>query len=324
MKKFGLLLSAMMIAGTSTMHAQMDNSIKINEVLTNNTVSLQDEYGKHEAWIEIANISFSTYDIRGMYLTTDRSVLDRKMSVQERVKRMSIVPNDESRTKLTARQHLVFYANSQPTLGALHLSLKIDANKPTWIGLYNGNAVDLVDSVTVPTLGVNMSYARASDGAKEWQTKSPEFVTGGISNVYKVSESKVAKVKREDPSGFGITALSMGIVFFCLALLWIFFTIFGTIMEHREAAAKMANKQPIKPITKTVAKTVEIGHKTNVILQDGLKSKGIDKEIYMAVIGMALSQYEDNVHDVESGIITIKEKSTDWNDEYIQMTQFHE
>ena len=40
---------------------------------------------------------------------------------------------------------------------------------------------------------------------------------------------------------------------------------------------------------------------------------------------MALKQYEDDVHDVESGIITIKQKaSSPWNDEFHQMTQFHQ
>ena len=92
-----------------------------------------------------------------------------------------------------------------------------------------------------------------------------------------------------------------------------------------ETAKKVANTQPIKPITKTVEKTAEIGHKTGVILQEGLKTKGIDKEVYIAVIGMALKQYEDDVHDVESGIITIKQKtSSPWNDEFHQMTQIHQ
>ena len=44
----------------------------------------------------------------------------------------------------------------------------------------------------------------------------------------------------------------------------------------------------------------------------------------MAVIAMALKQYQDNVHDVESGVITIKPKNTDWNMELPLMTQFHE
>ena len=71
-------------------------------------------------------------------------------------------------------------------------------------------------------------------------------------------------------------------------------------------------------------KTAEIGHKTGIILQEGLKTKGIDKEVYMAVIAMALKQYEDDVHDVESGIITIAPKKSVWNNEFLQMTQFHE
>jgi hypothetical protein len=90
-----------------------------------------------------------------------------------------------------------------------------------------------------------------------------------------------------------------------------------------ETAKKVAHHQPIKPITKTVEKTLEVGHKTGIILQEGLKTKGIDKEVYMAVIGMALKQYQDDVHDVESGVITIKSKETGWDDEYSQMTQFH-
>jgi hypothetical protein len=95
-------------------------------------------------------------------------------------------------------------------------------------------------------------------------------------------------------------------------------------MRHQEMAKKVINQQPIKPITKTVEKTIEVGHKTGVILKDGFDSKGIDREVYMAVIGMALKQYEDDVHDVESGIITIKSKETGWDDEYQQMTHFHE
>jgi len=327
MKKFGLLFGALLLAGTSTMRAQMDASIKLNEVMTSNSASLQDEYGQHPAWVEIENISHSTYNIRGMYLTTDRSVLDRNMSVPERISRMSIIPNGDERTNLSGRQHLVLFLGSKPNLGSLHLSVPVDATKPLWIALYNGNATQLIDSVTVPVLAADQSLARiANNGTRaDWEVKSADRVTPGISNITTVSESKIEKFKREDPYGIGMAIMAMGIVFFCLALLWIVFTLFGLLMNHMETARKVANKQPIKPITKTVEKTAEIGHKTGVILQEGLKTKGIDKEVYMAVIGMALKQYEDDVHDVESGIITIKQKSSSpWNDEFHQMTQFHQ
>jgi Na+-transporting methylmalonyl-CoA/oxaloacetate decarboxylase gamma subunit len=325
MKKSSFLLGLLAVI-CLPMHAQMDASIKLNEVLTDNQSSLIDEYGTHHAWVEIANISHSTYNIRGMYLTTDRSVLDKSMSVPERVKRMSIIPNGDARTNLSGRQLLVFQLNSQPTKGSLHLAVKVDPSKPTWIALYNGNATQLIDSVTVPVLQADQSYARiANNGASaDWEVKSGDRVTQGIQNMTTVSESKVEKFKREDPYGIAMAIMAMGIVFLCLALLWIFFTLFGMFMRHQETAKKVINTQPIKPITKTVEKTMEVGHKTGVILQEGLKTKGIDREVYLAVIGMALQQYRDDVHDVESGVITIKHRDTEWDDEYTQMTHFHD
>ena len=173
-------------------------------------------------------------------------------------------------------------------------------------------------------MAVNQSYARHSDGSAKWDVKPYDAVTPGISNYIAVEETKIAKLKREDPHGFGITVMAMGIVFFCLALLFVFFTFFGMFMRHQNTVKKVGNIQPLKAGVKTVEKTIEVANKTSTLLQDGLKLKGIDKEVYIAVISMALKQYQDDVHDVESGIITIKPKTTDWNQELPQMTQFHE
>ena len=321
MNKTRLLLSGLLLASTSAVMAQGAKNIRLNEVMTNNTASIQDEYGQREAWIELENTSFTTYNIRGMYLTTDRSVLNPEMTVPERIKRMTIIPNGEPRTQIGGRQHIMFFGNSNPAQGKLHLSLKVPMSEPVWIGFYNGNAEELIDSVTVPALAANQSFARHGN---QWSVKSAENVTPGIENFIKTDETKDAKLKREDPHGIGITLLAMGIVFFCLALLFIFFWIFGVIMNHLDTAKKVANTQPIKPITKTVEITHDLAHATGNILQDGLGKKGIDKEVYIAVISMALKQYQDDVHDVESGIITIKTKDTGWSDEYSQMTHFHD
>ena len=321
-----LLLGSLLALASLPMLAQMDASIKLNEVMTQNEKSLIDEHGARNALLEIANISYSTYNIRGMYVTTDRSVLDKKMSVPERVKRMSQIPNGDERTNLSGRQLIVFQLGSQPHKGSLHLSAKVNATEPTWIALYNGNATQLIDSVTVPPLGADQSYARVANNgtAQDWEVKSADRVTIGIQNQTVVSESKVEKFKREDPHGFGMAVMAMGIVFFCLALLWITFTLFGMVMRHMDTAKKVAQHQHIKPITKTVEKTVEVAHATSNVLKEGFDKRGIDMEVYMAVIGLALRQYEDDIHDVESGVITIKPKDTDWDDEYSQMTHLHE
>jgi Na+-transporting methylmalonyl-CoA/oxaloacetate decarboxylase gamma subunit len=321
MNRVKILLSGLLLMSASTMFGQGAKNIRINEVLTNNTANIQDEYGNHEAWIELENTSFTTYNVRGMYFTTDRSVLDPNMSVPERIKRMSVIPNGDPRTQIGGRQHLVFFCNSNPAQGKLHLSLKVPMSEPLWIAFYNGNAEELIDSVSIPALSADQSYARHGN---KWSVKSAENVTPGIENFIKTDETKDAYLKREDPHGFGITLLAMGIVFFCLAVLFLFFWVFGLIMRHLDTAKKVVNAQPIKPITKTVEVTHDIAHATGNILQDGLKTRGIDKEVYIAVISMALKQYQDDVHDVESGIITIKSKDTGWSDEYSQMTHFHD
>ena len=162
MNKIASLLGIMLI-GCTSVFAQGAKNIKINEVLTNNTASIQDEFGAHGAWIELVNTAFSSYNIRGMYITTDKSVLDPKMSVPERMKRMSIIPNGDSRTALSARKHIIFYMGNNPAEGSLHLSAKMDSTTQ-WVALYDGNAIDLIDSVSIPALKANCSYARHRDG----------------------------------------------------------------------------------------------------------------------------------------------------------------
>ena len=119
----------------------------------------------------------------------------------------------------------------------------------------------------------------------------------------------MARLKQDDPHGFGISILCMSVVFLCLALLFVFFKIFGFVADRQKKIAKV---QPIKPIIETGKKIEEVRQITKNILQDGLETRGRDKEIYIAVISMALMQYQEDVHDVESGVLTIKEHQTPW------------
>lgn len=311
MKRIGVLLVLTISACVSLM-AQGAKNIKINEVLTCNDASIVDEFGQKEAWIEFCNTSFSTINIRGMYVTTDRSVLDKSLSAPQRQAKMSLIPSGEERTTLAGHQYIVFFCNSNPKEGNLHINAKVDCGKPLWVALYDGNGIDLIDSISVPVLKANESYARVKDGSSKWEVRDSARVTPGIANA-SIENNKIARTKAEDPHGFAITILAMGTVFICLALLFVFFLILGIVMDHLHTAKKIAHTHPFKPVTKTVEKVDEVRHKTSVILQDGLQSKGIDKEVYIAVISMAMKQYQDDVHDVEPGIISIKPRTTNWN-----------
>ena len=288
MKKLELILSIGFITSLPTW-SQGAKSIRITEVMTNNRTSIVDEYGAHKSWVELSNSSFTTYNIRGMFLTTDRRVLDKKMSPEERRKLMCPLPNNEE------------------IADAFH-------EKNNWIALYDGNAVDLIDSISIPWLAADQSYALNND-FKTWKISKADEVTPGYLP-QSTGLSKPQMLKKTDPHGYGIAILSMGIVFSCLALLFIFFWAFGAYMKHKQRIARATEKHAnllYKTGKKTIEVTSEISHKTNVMLKDGLTTKGIDKEIYMAVISLALKEYLEDVHDIESGIITIKPKQTRWN-----------
>ena len=214
MKKIKLLTTLLVLCSLTSM-GQGAKNIKINEVMTRNTASIVDEYDNHIPWVELANVSFSTFNVRGMYVATDTAVLNPRLSVPERIAMMSCIPSNETRTNMGGRQYLALFLNSIPSRGSRHLSSTIDSSKPVWIGLYDGNAVDLIDSVSVPVMNENTSYARVEDGSNEWEVKATDAVTPGIENYIHVTESKIAQIKRDDPHGFGITVLSMGIVFSC-------------------------------------------------------------------------------------------------------------
>ena len=305
------------------MFAQGAKNIIISEVQTQNITGIKDAFGSNLPWVELENTSYTTYNVRGMYITTNKAVLNQQLSAPERIRLMSAIPSGDDRTSLGARKHLLLYLGSNPAHGSLHLSAPLSAEGPQWVALYNANGVELIDSVTIPALLADESYTFLSG---RWMVREARSVTPGIANravAESTHKSKIDKFKEHDPHGFAMAFMAMGIVFMCLALLWLFFMLFGLLMRHLETAKRVVYKQPIKPIAKTVEITAEIGHKTSNILQEGFDKKGIDMEVYMAVIGMALRQYEDDVHDVESGIITIRPKDTEWDAEYSQMTHFH-
>ncbi len=293
---------------TLALCAQGSRNLKITEVVTANTDGLVDEYGRRSAWIEITNISWTTVNVRSCYLTTDRRALDKNLSVPERVKLMSLVPKGDEATSLTAQQRIVFFADGQTNLGTLHTNFVLVSGEENFIALFDGNGETLIDSLTVPPLAENQSYARLLDNEGEekgWKVLDAGDVTSGYPNRgQEKAVDKVAEFKEKDPYGVALSLLAMSIVFGCLAFLYVFFRIFGWFMLRLTKLARV----------KAIRKIRESANKVAVIAKEGMESRGVNMETYMAVIGMALHEYENDVHDVESNVLTLHtEEHSDWN-----------
>ncbi len=294
-----ILLTTLLLLCTKAVQGQIATNLKISEVVVDNPSGLIDEYGQRNAWIEICNTSWGTVNLRNCYLTTDRKALE-EMPVPERVKLMSLIPPGDSRTKLKAKEHIVFFADARPNLGTLHTKFKLTPGQENFIALFDGNGHTLLDSVTIPANTFKgYSYARFSteDGkGVVWKWCKPQDVTPGSANSStEMASNKVAEFKEKDPHGFGMSILGMGIVFCCLILLAIFFTLFGKIFARIDKKKSETGGEEI-PTDK----------------QNTGDSATEDEGVVVAVISMALRKALYDLHDNESGVLTIKRRRTNW------------
>jgi len=224
------------------------------------------------------------------------------------------IPRGDVATKVAPRTHIVFFADGQSSLGALHLSFKILPGQESNLYLYDVNG-DLVDMVTIPaSLPANSTFALKADGQSElidgkmnasaWGIRDgatdATAITPGKYNVGVVNEN-IEKFAEKDPHGYIISLVAMGIVFSALLMLAILFYLFGK-------ANKAANKDE-NPASTEPAKVVDTPAAT------GASDEAI------AAICMALFQHF-NAHDEESGVLTFdRNPHTAWSDKSGLMRQ---
>ena len=293
MKK--VLFSIMMALATTAGFAQGAKNLKFNEILVTNTASIVDEYGCRSAWIEFHNDAFSPANARNCFLTTNRAVLNKELSAPERIKMMYQIPSGSVATHIEGKQKMLFFADELPKRGIFHTNFTLKDSTENWIALYDANGTTLLDSVTVPALGENQSWARAKDGVGEWRIVTADNVTPAATNIVEQGEGKIAKFKRMDSRGLGMTVMCMAVVFSALAILWWLFAIIGkifasTISSNKKAPAPKAARAPAAPA-----------------------AKGGKADEEMAAICMALHEHFGNVHDEESDVLTIVGGASGWN-----------
>ena len=182
------------------------------------------------------------------------------------------------------------------------MNFKLNPNKDNWIGLYDANGRDLIDSVTVPAgIPADHSYARVEDGVGKWVIKGGDeqsgYVTPSTNNITLDSNMKIEMFAEHDPFGVGMAIMAMAIVFLGLLLLYVLFRLIGQV----SVLIKKRNAMRVHGISD----------------KDEAKEKGFGREsgeVY-AAIAMALYQHLE-VHDVEDTILTInkvKRAYSPWN-----------
>ncbi|MDE6206508.1 MAG: OadG family protein [Muribaculaceae bacterium] len=274
-----LAVAVAAVAAGPQADAQSRKALRINEVMVDNESSVVDEYGRRTAWIELFNSNFAPLEISSVYLTND-STDHRRYPV----------PLGDVNTKIPKRQHVLFYADGEPTLGTFHTSFTLTPGQDNWIGIYDADGLTLIDEVLVPgDLQPGQSYARAHDGSGEWMVRtgsSDSYITPSSANVINDTNNKIEAFAERDKNGFAMTLMAMGIVFSALLLLCLSFYAIGKI----GAAISKMNKMRAHGVdTADTASHSAVSH---------------DSGEEIAAIAMALYEHF-NAHDTESTVLTI-------------------
>lgn len=296
--KAKIFLTATALLCSAAVSAQTRTALRISEVMVENSTSIVDEYGEHVGWVELFNSNFAPIDISSVYLTTD--------SAQPK---MYPVPIGDKRTKVGKRQTVVFFTDADPNRGTFHTSFRLKPNESNWIGLYDANGITLIDSVTVPPIPQNSSYAyiAGKNGERVWEvrdgSKERLYITPGGANIIKDTNNKIDKFAENDPHGIAMAVMAMGIVFSALLILAVAFYIISKIGEKVSVKNKVKAHQGSDS---SLATAGDVNH---------------DSGEEIAAIAMALHQHF-NIHDRESTVLTInkvKRAYSPWNSKIYNM-----
>jgi hypothetical protein len=149
--------------------------VVINELMTGNTVTVTDNYGEYEDWIELFNGSAADIDLSGGFLTDDGADLFKWP-----IPPGSIVP---------AGGYLTFWADEDQVQGDGHTNFKLSASgEELW--LVNADSA-VVDHVVFGALATDMGYARVPNGSGPFVEQTPTFAANN-DLVSAVQEAEVA------------------------------------------------------------------------------------------------------------------------------------
>lgn len=271
----GFIITFAFLTAGNTLNAQSTLDLRINEVLVYNDSSYTDDYGMHVPWIEIFNSAYNSVNIGGLYLTDDLNI-----------PRKYFIPKGDPRTRIPSRYYVVFFADSNTDKGVFHLNFTL--KEDGIIALFDSDGRTLIDSVTISAgQKKDITFGRVSDGADKWALL--EKATPNANNNTNPGKSSGEIFTEFDPTGVGLTAIAMSVVFIALIMLYLIYKWIGRSFTS-------SSRKPVK------SKGSEKQHGA----EDN--SEYISGEVN-AAIAMTIHLYQNELHDLENPILTIQKVS---------------
>ncbi|MEG3047826.1 MAG: OadG family transporter subunit [Mucinivorans sp.] len=309
MKKLLFLLLA--VCSTFSVSAQAYMDLRINEILVKNEDSYADDHAHKVGWIELFNGSYSNVNVAGMHLR----FIQGKDTIDYRI------PKTDSRTQMAAQGYLIFYADNSSNRGTFHTNFALDVVDSTRLAelvdlndrleLLDQSGRNVIDAIEydVNTQIPDVSFGRIRNNDGTYKHGLLESITPMQSNEVGEDTPKNELFRQQDPVGIAMSLIAMTVVFLALICLYLVFKYLGKYMHHinparREQAARDAAE--------------------NALLQTQNQEEGdLDGET-IAAIATAIRLYENDMHDIESQVLTINRVArvySPWNSKIYSLLQ---
>jgi hypothetical protein len=130
----------------------LPGQIRLNEIMALNQTGEQDEAGSYEDWIEVMNTGDSSLNLFGLFLSDDRSQLQKWPFPQG--------------TTLSPSSFLSVWADNDTSSTSLHANFKLSgAGEAVYVSNTLG---ELIDSLIFGQQNENVSLARCPDGTGDF------------------------------------------------------------------------------------------------------------------------------------------------------------
>ncbi|MCP4452901.1 MAG: hypothetical protein GY809_15675, partial [Planctomycetes bacterium] len=181
-----------------------NTTLVINEVLARNDLFNADPQNEYEDWIEIMNVGETLVDLAGMYLTDDLSEPT-----------MWRFPDNRMTQTLLAPGHRVLVWADGDTLDTgLHAAFQLNAETGGKVGLFQRDAVTLVDSLEFGPQTPDVSFGHDPDGTGMLTTLHPTPSQSNNGALLPVIDALVFGTERgfyEGPVQVDITTATPGV-----------------------------------------------------------------------------------------------------------------
>lgn len=263
---------------TDAVWAQGLKDVRINEVLVVNENSYVDDHGNHSSWVELYNTGHSSVNVGGAWLSV-------KLGDETKTYR---IPKNDARTNIAPQGYLVFFANGSSNRGTFHTNFTLDDTGFIALMDQGRNVVDSVSyDVASQKADVSIGWLKNFENRKETFVTLPG-ITPMQANEIEESIDPSEVFRQRDPSGIVMALTAMSVVFSALAFLYL---VFRTIGKANVRSALKKEQQAV-------------GSMPSEVRSEAKPDQDISGET-IAAIALALKRYDEDIHDIETQILTI-------------------